>query len=432
MGLRERVAELEEIQTTLLDFIEDQKVQAEAKLASREAELAARHRAAGASEHAEALTHAELMLEESRDKQRELLDILGSYEKEIEQKEREIGVLREENRELNCSNLQGDSAAAAREAFRQEIKLTVSAHIRGSPGPEGLGAPISDHDVVNYVGTALKMKSELYSRKRKSEIDERELRRDLESCKEELRGAKAECLTLREGQQNVFRGHHEAEKVLWDALEAQREAEEIAQRYMAEFQNIKAEGITGQDAEVLLQTLQELEKELHNARALNSQYSKEYDLWKSSAQEREAELSALKSQMETAEGFRTPEKEGGAAAGGALLAETGEAKENASSFHANTVAALKHRVERAAFQAASSSTTPQRLLPARASYKKTELRKTYPEVFTALSAYADDRISTPTHRTPRILEDSAVRAGTLQERLNSLQSKFSKMKRRYR
>ena len=273
------------------------------------------------------------------------------------------------------------------------------------------------------------MKSELYSRKRKSEIDERELRRDLESCKEELRGAKAECLTLREGQQNVFRGHHEAEKVLWDALEAQREAEEIAQRYMAEFQNIKAEGITGQDAEVLLQTLQELEKELQNARALNSQYSKEYDLWKSSAQEREAEL---KSQMETAEGFRTPEKEGGAAAGGALLAETGEAKENASSFHANTVAALKHRVERAAFQAASSSTTPQRLLPARASYKKTDLWKTYPEVFTPLSAYADDRISTPTHRTPRILEDSAVRAATLQERLNSLQSKFSKMKRRYR
>ena len=276
------------------------------------------------------------------------------------------------------------------------------------------------------------MKSELYSRVRKSEIDDRELRRELESCREELRRAQEECLALRKGQQNVFRGHHEAEKVLWDALEAKREAEEIAQRYMAEFQNIRAEGITGQDAEVLLRTLQELEKELQNARALNSQCSKEYDLWRSSAQEREAELSALKVQMEATEGFQTPEKEGGAAAGGGLLAEEVDAKENASSFHASTVAALKHRVERAAFQAATSSSTPQRLLPARASYKQTELRKTYPEVFTALSAYADDRISTPSHRAPRHLEDSAARAGTLQESLNSLQSKFSKMKRRYR
>ena len=148
----------------------------------------------------------------------------------------------------------------------------------------------------------------------------------------------------------------------------------------------------------------------------------------------EAELSALKEKVQAAEDPHTPTRgEKGVLDSGEAhpLGNEAESKENASTFHANTVAALKHRVERAAFHAAASSSTPQRFLPARASYQNTELRKTYPEVFTALSAYADDRVMTPV-RTPRRLDESAARAGTLQERLNSLQSKFSKMKRRYR
>ena len=427
VNLRQRIQELEEERDhfqrdneVLLDFIEEHK--GEVDMVKKQLEVYNRDRRKyEAKLDAEALSRMkrlEAENEEYRRKQKEQIELLGGHQETLRTREAEVAQLSAENARLADKLERGEVAMDTLEGFQQKLKQILSAHIHGLSDPNrGLEAtPGTSQDVLNYISTALKMKHELYSRLKETEERFAESQSDLQEHRERLAAAERENTGLKASAANPIVGHHEAERVLREAMNAKREAEDISRTFRLELEKLRRDGAIDADAATLTLALQEMDKEVRLVRSMASKLEDDKIILKNALSQRDAEIARIKRLLlpDVSQATRTAYSNAAEDEDAADLAKSPNRK----------IAALKRNVERVAIRDASRS-------PRRGSPRKTKtvvssaLRKSYPDVHKALSEYADGLDAPDVTLTP------AAQAGTLQAKLDSLQAKFSRLRKRY-